>query len=293
VVDAGPFRERDVRAPDGRTLRVAEYGSADGFPVVYCHGTPGSRLDHVPDPAVYEGFRLVAYDRPGYGGSDPDPGRAVAAAAGDAAAVADALALGAFSVFGVSGGGPHALGCAALLPDRVLRVAVRCGVAPFDDPDFDALAGIADVNVQEVTQARAGEAAIAGLLEPFAAGVAQDPDGVIAEMTREVPEVDKRHLALPAVRAVIRRSMTEAVRQGARGWIDDDLAFVAPWGFDLAAVRPEARLWQGELDVLVPRSHGEYLAGKLPQARFELVEGYGHWMHEHVPAALRWLAGSD
>ena len=114
---------------------------------------------------------------------------------------------------------------------------------------------------------------------------------MIAEITTEVPDVDKEHLADPGVRAVIAESMTEAVRQGARGWIDDNLAFVAAWGFDLADVHAEVRLWQGELDVLVPRSHGEYLARKLPNATFELVPGYGHWMHDHVPAALAWLSG--
>ena len=109
----------------------------------------------------------------------------------------------------------------------------------------------------------------------------------------EVPEVDKRHLADPQVRAVTGQSFVEAVRQGPRGWVDDDRAFVRPWGFALADVEVEVRLWQGELDKLVPRSHGEYLARKLPRARFELVAGFGHWMHGQIPAALEWLAGGD
>jgi pimeloyl-ACP methyl ester carboxylesterase len=292
-VPKGSFHETDVAASNGRTLRVAEYGSVDGFPIVYCHGTPGSRLDRGPDPSVYEGYRLVSYDRPGYGRSDPDPGRTVASVARDVAAVADALGLERFSVFGVSGGGPHALGCGALLGDRVERVAVRCGVAPFDDPEFDGLEGIAEINVREVTAARAGAAASEEALGPIAEAIALDPTGMMDEVTNEVPDVDKKHLARADVREVIQESMVEAVRQGARGWVDDDLAFVAPWGFDLTRVQLEVRLWQGELDVLVPRSHGEYLAGKLPNARFELVPGYGHWMLDQVPAALRWLAGGD
>ncbi len=207
----------------------------------------------------------MSYDRPGYGGSDPAPGRTVASVAGDVTVVADTLGLERFSVFGVSGGGPHALACGALLHGRVERVAVRCGVAPFDDPEFDALEGIAEINVREVTAARAGEDASEKVLGPIAEAIALDPAGMMDEVTHEVPDVDKQHLARPEVRAVIGESMAEAVRQGARGWVEDDLAFVAPWGFDLADVQVEVRLWQGELDVLVPRSHGEYLARKLPE----------------------------
>ena len=150
----GPRTERDVAAPDGRTLRVAEYGDADGFPILFSHGTPGSRLDRHPDPSTYEGYRLVSYDRPGYGGSTARPDRDVAAVADDVAAIADALGIERFGVFGVSGGGPHALALGALLGDRVERVAVRCGPAPMDDPEFDPLAGLADINVKEVAAAR-------------------------------------------------------------------------------------------------------------------------------------------
>ena len=290
VLTHRPFRESDVAAAGGRTLRVAEYGDADGVPIVYCHGTPGSRLDRVPDPAVYAGYRFVSYDRPGYGESSPDQGRNVAAVAADVAAIAATLGIERFGVFGVSGGGPHAIACGGLVGERVTRIAVRCGVAPLDDPEFDPLAGMAEVNIAEVTEARKGEEASAALLDPQAAALAADPLAAIAEMTKEVPEADKRHLARPEVREVVAESLAESVRQGARGWIDDDIAFVSAWGFDLADVGVEVRLWQGELDVLVPRSHAEYLARKLPRATFELVPGHGHWMADHFPVSLAWLA---
>ena len=287
----GPRVERDVAAPGGRTLRVAEYGDEGGYPIVFSHGTPGTRLDRHPDPATYDGYRLVSYDRPGYGGSTARPGRDVAAVADDVEAIADALGLVRFGVFGVSGGGPHALALGALLGDRVERIAVRCGPAPMDDPAFDPLADIADINVKEITAARESEEAIAALLEPFADGIRTDPDAVLDELAEEVPEVDRRHMADPPVRQVTKESFTEAVRQGARGWIDDDRAFVRAWGFALEDVGVEVRIWQGELDRLVPRSHGEYLARRLPRGRFELVPGFGHWMHGQIPAALAWLAG--
>jgi pimeloyl-ACP methyl ester carboxylesterase len=284
-------RELDVSV-DGRTLRVAEYGVADGVPVVVCHGTPGSRFDRVPEADAYAGFRVVAYDRPGYGGSTPDPGRTVASAAADVAAIADELGLGRFGVLGGSGGGPHALACGALLGDRVTRVAVRCGVAPFDDPEFDALEGIAEVNVREIAAARAGAEASAELLEPIAEQVARDPAGTFDEIAKEVPEADKEYLRRPEVREIVVESAAESVRQGARGWIDDNLAFVASWGFALADVMREVRLWQGELDVLVPRSHAAYMAGKLPNATFELVPGRGHWMQDHMPAVIGFLGAA-
>ena len=251
----GPRTEYDLDARDGRTLRVAEYGDQDGFPILFSHGTPGSRLDRHPDPATYAGYRLVSYDRPGYGGSTRRPERDVAAAAEDVAAIADQLEIDRFSVFGVSGGGPHALGIGALLGHRVERVAVRCGAAPMDDPEFDPLEGIAEINVREVTAARESEEAITALLEPFAEGIQRDPGAVLDEISAEVPEVDKRHLADPQVRAVTGESFVEAVRQGPRGWVDDDRAFVRPWGFALADVE----------------RGGPALAGRARQARPSLA----------------------
>jgi pimeloyl-ACP methyl ester carboxylesterase len=282
-------REGTVRTKDGRTLAYLERGDPDGAPVVFHHGTPGSRIGHHPDPAVYEGVRFLSHDRPGYGRSDPAPGRTVASAAEDVRMLADHLGLGRFAVFGVSGGGPHALACAALISARVTRAGVMVGAAPSDDPEFDFTAGMAEVNVTEFGAAREGADALAVVLAPWIEQSTHDPDGTIDALAAELPEYDREVVSRPDVRAEFRASLVESVRQGARGWIDDDLAFAAPWGFELADVRVPTRLWQGEQDVLVPRSHGEYLARRIPGATFELVPGAGHLLFDHWPDVLAWL----
>ena len=284
-------REGSLTTPDGRTLAYVERGSEDGVPVVFCHGTPGSRLTRHPDPELYVrcGIRAIAYDRPGYGLSDPQPGRSAADAAADVAALADSLGLDRFSVVGGSGGAPHALACGALLGDRVVRVGALVTVAPPDAENFDFYEGLADLNVREFDAAREGEEAIRAFLQPYVDGIRADVDGVIKGILSELPEVDREVASRPEFRQVQRESFVEAVRQGSRGWADDDLAFSKPWGFELGDVRVETRLWQGELDVLTPRQHGEYVASRLPNARFELLEGGGHFLDEEWAEVLNWL----
>ena len=284
------LREGSIQAPDGRTLVYLERGDPDGPAVVFNHGTPGCRLSRHPDESVYQGIRAISYDRPGYGRSDPSPGRDVASAAADVAAIADALGLGRFGIFGVSGGGPHALACAALLPDRVTKAAVLVGAAPADDPEFDFLAGMTELNLKELGAALTSPEALATELAPFVEMLATDPEAELDHIAAELPESDREMLARPGVREAVSTAMHEAVAQGDRGWADDDLAFVKPWGFQLEDVACEVRLWQGDLDVLVPRAHGEYLERRLPNATFELVTGEGHFIYGHWPAALAWLA---
>jgi len=283
------MREHLVHAADGRKLAVLERGDPGGAPIVFHHGTPGSRLDRHPDDSVYEGVRAVFYDRPGYGGSDPQPGRTVADAAADTAAIADALGIDRFAVEGTSGGGPHALACAGLLGERVTKVAVVVGAAPSDDPELDWQRGMNDLNLAEFGAARDGPAALDAFLQPFADQVGIDPDAVIGEIAATLPAPDQAVLARPAVRAMLAETFVEACRQGVRGWADDDLAFVAPWGLELDRVQQEVRLWQGELDVLVPRAHAEYLSSKLSQARFDLVQGAGHLLVDETEDVVRWL----
>jgi pimeloyl-ACP methyl ester carboxylesterase len=281
-----------IRTPDGRTLAWAEYGDPGGVPVVFHHGTPGSRLNRHPDPSFYErhGVRLITYDRPGYGGSDARPGRTVADAAADTRALVDELGLERCAVAGGSGGGPHALACGALLPDRVTRVAVVVGVGPSDDPDLDFLDGMSPSNVEEFEAASRGRDALDSLLEPYVKAMAKDPLALFDEIEHELPEPDRATLRRDDVRAVVRESSREAMRQGSEGWVEDDLAFACAWGFNLGDVRVPVRLWQGELDVLVPRHHTQYLASKLPDAEFELLPDAGHLLFDELGAVYDWLA---
>ena len=283
-----------VRTADGRRLAYRDSGDPGATPIVSHHGTPGSRLDRHPDAAAIMaelGVRMITYDRPGYGESDPQPGRRVVDAAADVAALADHLGIERFGVVGTSGGGPHALACSARLGARVSRVGVVVGAAPSDDPDFDFLAGMDQLNLDEFAAAAESEEALAAFLEPFVEEARRDPDALLDAIAEHLPPADQEVFRRPVHRAVARESLTEAVRQGSRGWLDDDRAFATGWGFPLSDATAETRLWQGELDVLVPRSHCTYLSERLPDARFELIPGAGHALADHWREIVAWVAG--
>jgi pimeloyl-ACP methyl ester carboxylesterase len=284
-------REGTALTRDGRTLAYLERGAADGQPVFALHGTPGTRLTRPADETLpaRHGVRWITYDRPGYGLSEPRPGRSVADAPEDIATIADALGLERFAVVGGSGGAPHALACGALLGDRVTRVGALVTPAPPDAENFDFYEGLADLNVREFNAALEGREAIEAFLQPYVDGIRVDVDGVIEQVLAELPEIDRERASKPEQRALMRESWTESVRQGSSGWADDDLAFAKPWGFDLQDVTVEVRVWQGELDVLTPRPHGEYVASRLPNGRFELFEGGGHFIEDEWALVLDWL----
>ena len=284
-------REGTIALSDGRTLAYADRGPADGAPLIFHHGTPGSRAGHHPDPGVYDdaGVRVVTYDRAGYGLSDRLEGRDVAAVAADISALADELGFQRFAAMGVSGGAPHALACAALLADRVTRAVVMVTPAP-NEGGFDFLAGMTQSNINEFNAALAGPDAIAAYLAPYIETLRTQPEAVLDELAAELPPPDQLTLARQDVREMLVTSWREASRQGAAGWMDDDLAFTRPWGFDLADVSAEVRIWQGELDVLAPQAHGRRVAEQLPNATFELVEGKGHMLYDAWPQAFAWAA---
>jgi pimeloyl-ACP methyl ester carboxylesterase len=284
-------REGTLTTTDGRTLAYFERGSAEGVPVIVSHGTPGSRLARHPDAGIYErhGMHAVVYDRPGYGRSDPKPGRSVAEAASDIEAIADELGFERFVVVGGSGGAPHALACGALLGERIIRVGALVTPAPSDAKDFDFFDGLADLNVKEFGAALEGKETIEAYLEPYVEGIRADPNGVLDEIASELPDVDRAIMNRKKYRDVMKEQFVESVRQGVRGWADDDLAFAKSWGFEPEDVHAEVRLWQGELDVLAPRSHGEYVASRLPNAQFELLEGGGHFLDEEWSVVYDWL----
>lgn len=277
VDTSGGATARTVTTPDGRSLDVLDSGG-DGLPLLYHSGTPGGA---VPWPAGIEaarrsGLRWVTYSRPGYGSSTPKPGRTVADAAADSAMVLDALGIGDFVSLGWSGGGPHVLACAALLPDRCRGIATIASAAPCDEPDLDFLAGMAEDNVEEFTLAMKGREVLVPAIEKMA----QTYRSVTGE---QIVEALGGLLGAPDLAALkgpladyIAALAREAVRVGVDGWVEDDLAFCAPWAFDLASITVPVAIWQGSEDLMVPRSHGEWLARHVPGARPHLLEGVGH-----------------
>ena len=269
--------------PDGRSLDVDPGPGDPGLPtVVMHHGTPGAGTrDRAFDAAAERaGVRVVTFSRAGYGGTTGRRGRDVAAVADDVRALADHLGLDRFVTAGASGGGPHALATAALLPDRVTGVLTIAGVGPWDDPDLDFLAGMGEDNVEEFGLALEGEAAVRPWMEGHLDALrSADPRQVVASLESILPEVDRAFVLGEHGAELgedLAASTAEALRLGVDGWVDDDLAFTRPWGFDLADVRVPAYVWQGEADLMVPAAHGRWLADRLPQVVARVLPDEGH-----------------
>jgi pimeloyl-ACP methyl ester carboxylesterase len=285
-----------VKTPDGRQLSTQVYGDPDGRPVFLLHGTPGSRLGPHPRSAVLHrlGVRLIAFDRPGYGKSDRLEGRRVADAATDVLAIADEFGLDKFAVVGRSGGGPHALACAASMPDRVTKTAVLVGLAPRGADGLDWYGGMTKSNVTEHAAAANGPEGVTARTEAAADAVRADPASLLADLQPEMPDSDRRVVADPGIRAMLLKTYAEALRTSADGWIDDVLAFSRPWGFDPATVAVPVLLWHGAIDNLSPVSHAMWLADRIPTATVVVQAGAAHFSALDVlPDILRWLSSGS
>jgi pimeloyl-ACP methyl ester carboxylesterase len=267
-----------LELPDGRRLDIEISGPQGGLPLVFHHGTPGSvRRFGVIERAAHErGLRLVTFSRPGYGDSTRLPGRSVADVAADVAVVLDQLDAPRCLVAGWSGGGPHALATAALLPDRVAGALVIAGVAPWDADGLDFLAGMGEQNIDEFGLAVRGEAAVRPGLEAEAVALRQATVAdLVKGMETLLPDVDRAVLT-DEYGADLAANFAEALRLSVDGWLDDDLAFVRPWGFSLADIAVPTFVWQGSEDLMVPFTHGQWLAGHIPGVTAHLEAGEGH-----------------
>ncbi|MFF4273796.1 alpha/beta fold hydrolase [Streptomyces sp. NPDC001536] len=281
-----------IQTRDGRWLTVEEYGDGDGTPVVLLHGTPGCRSGVVPEDVVkaHPWVRFIAYDRPGYADSDRHPGRRVADAARDVADLADALGLEKFSVLGRSGGAPHALACAALMPARVRRAAALVSPAPPDAQGLSWFEGMAASNVEDYTLALTDTLAFAERLASRAAAIRQDPAQLLVTIRDGLTDADRRIVSQPAVGDMLLRNYREALRTSAYGWLDDALALLSNWGFDPADIRRPVLLWHGAQDRFSPVGHFEWLLNRVPRARPVLDPDAGHFgAIEALPAVLDWL----
>ena len=264
--------------PDGRTLEALVTGPEDGTLLVLHHGSPGAAVPHLSleEATAERGIRLVQYSRPGFGDSTRHAGRTVADCAADVAALADHLGAERFLTAGWSGGGPHALACAALLPERVMAAATIAGVAPYDAEGLDWTAGMGEENQIEYPLAATDPDAhlewIRAAVEKLAEVRAED---IVAAMRTIISDVDEASLT-GELGEVVAASFRAAFRSGPWGWRDDDLAFVAPWGFDLSEIRVPVTIWQGRHDLMVPFAHGEWLLAHVPSARSGLRSEHGH-----------------
>lgn len=273
-----PDDATDVYTTVSGRLEVLTEGPAHGRALVFHSGTPSAALPFRPltEAAGAQGLRLITWSRPGYGNSEPAPGRSVADVAADTAAVLDALAVEEFVALGWSGGGPHALACAALLPERCKAAATIAGVAPYPADGLDWTAGMGEENVEEFSLAMRGEQALTPYLEEQAAVLGQVTGSQVAEaLGGLVSPVDVASLTgeyAEFMAAVLRRS----VSTGIAGWRDDDLAFTREWGFDVSTIGVPVSVWQGGQDLMVPPAHGRWLAERIPTVRDHLLPAEGH-----------------
>ena len=272
--------ETDLALPDGRTLHVYDTGACDpaGPAVFWHHGAPS--IGAPPEPlfaaAAERGIRWISYDRPGYGGSTPHPRRDVASAAADVASISDKLRIEGFAVMGVSGGAPYALASAAILQDRVLSTVSISGPAPFDAVGLDWFAGMAASGAAEYRAAAAGRAA----LEAYLASHEFDPDVFTSA----------DHATLSGAWSWMGTVVEQALTTDRGGMVDDDLAYVSPWGYNPGEIRTPVLLVHGAQDRVVPSSHAAWLAQCCPTAELWLRPDDGHVsILSSSIAALDWL----
>jgi len=269
--------ELDVTLRDGRTLHVYDDGDPDANAVVLHHGTPGSGLGYPPDNVLARerGLRPVRYDRAGYGGSTPNPGRSVVDVVADIEDVLDALEIEQYVSLGGSGGCPHSFACGAR-SERCLAAAAIAAPTPYPAEGLDWTAGMGEQNIDEFGAALEGPEKLEPYLEHEAAEMkAATPEQIKDVLASVLPPVDAAVLTGDRAEHV-KRNNDRALAHGIGGWRDDDLAFTKPWGFELSEIRVPTLLWQGVQDKMVPVAHARWLADRIPGIEAHISEEDGH-----------------
>jgi pimeloyl-ACP methyl ester carboxylesterase len=282
-----------IQTRDRRQLEVHEGGDPAGYPVLFHHGTPGAGLLYSPHDALAreQGIRLIGYDRPGYAGSTRAKNRRVEDCVADVTEIADALQLDSFAMWGISGGGPHALACAALCDGRLKAVASLASVAPYDADGLDWLEGMGEDNHIEFGKALDGEDALC-------AYCVQATEGMLNAQPEKLVHVLDSLLG-PEDKSVLTGRFAEymldcdhhGLEQGVDGWVDDDHAVLEPWGFRVEDISRPVLLLHGEDDRFVPVSHGYWLAARIPgvEARIDAADGHLTLFERRMREVNAWL----
>lgn len=292
-----------VTTPEGLRLEILVLGPEEGYPLVFHSGSPSAAVPFAPLERALESaqMRMITYSRPGYGTSTPRPARdrpwTVADDVPDTVAVLDELGVGEFLTLGWSGGGPRALACAALLPQRCRAALSLAGVAPYGVAGLDWTAGMGPENVRDFEAARAGRATlepvIGSQVEQLSTVTAADIVGAFGEL---VDEVDARALTGEFAEYVA-ESFRRAFLQGGVGLLEDTMTLTHPWGFDVTEIDVPTSIWQGAHDLMVPFGHGQWLAAHVAGARVHLFDDQGHLTLfdrlDEMLAELRELAGLE
>jgi len=271
---------------DNRKLAYAESGPSEGSPVIAFHGTPGSRLEQANNPSILRGLntRLIVVDRPGYGLSDFQENRRLLDWPDDVTQLADALRLDRFIIMGFSGGGAYAAACAFKIPERLIRVALLSGVAPFDAPGvIDAMLpanrALFELAADDYRQA-----------EQQLTAVIETPDAMLDILEEPAPTPDKAIFSNEDFRHMYKENLSESFRQGLAGFAYDMSLIAQPWGFDPAAIKMEVCLWHGAQDINVPLVMGQHLATTIPRCQAHFLPDAGHFlMFDHWKEILQEL----
>jgi pimeloyl-ACP methyl ester carboxylesterase len=286
--------QRTVRAPDGRTLAVEEAGDPGGRPVLVHNGTPNSRHLYAPAAAdaAARGLRLIGYDRPGYGGSTPQPGRTVADCAADVRAICAGLGIDRLAMWGISGGGPHVLACAALLPDLVTAAASLASLAPADAGGLDWFEGMGQDNADDFKLLKSDPEAMRAKLEKEREQTLATSSGGLLDLLKTLLTPTDAAALTGEFAEYLVYTGREGLAPGAQGWWDDGVAHAGPWGFELSAIRVPVLLMHGRQDQFVPFGHGQWLAARIPGVEARLLDDDGHLTLEtqRIGEVHAWLA---
>lgn len=265
-----------ITLSDGRHLEVATAGTPNQSAVIFHHGTPGatSTWDHWLEEVAKQGGFAISYSRPGYGLSSRREGRTVRSNTTDIAETLKHFAVDKIVSIGWSGGGPHCL-ADTTLPESVAAISIA-GVGEFGAADLNFLEGMGEENHVEFGAAIQGPGHIEDWMKTYSPDIAKvTADEIIEAFGGLIGDADKQALKDGAAEGTA-KSYRQSLVNGYYGWMDDDLAFVQPWGFELASIKVPVELWQGNDDFMVPHAHGYWLNAKIPTSELHFVPGEGH-----------------
>ncbi|MEA2496197.1 MAG: hypothetical protein QOJ29_4108 [Thermoleophilaceae bacterium] len=275
-----------VRTADGRTLACAETGDADGAPVFYFHGMPGSRSDFArffdQDGLAGSGVRVIGIDRPGFGGSDFQPDRRFQDWPADVATAADQLEVDRFGVLGYSAGGPYVVACAHAFPNRLTFAGIVSGVGPAETPRFRDGMGKTDAIMTRLARLAPPLARLA--IAQATKQAERSPEKFSRSFDKELSPPDLEIHRDPAIRQTVREIFLESTRQGPAGVVHEYRIYARPSGLPFEEVDFPVRVWHGDADAIVPMHHAECVAGRLASAELTVLPGTGHL---HTPARWR------
>jgi pimeloyl-ACP methyl ester carboxylesterase len=285
--------EHMIDAGDGRKLAVTDGGDPNGVPCLVHQGTPNSRLQYGPDVDVARehGVRMITYDRPGYGMSTPQPGRTIADCAQDARAICAGLGIDRILSWGVSGGGPHVLACAALLPDLVPAAASLASPAPWGAEGLDWYEGMGELNVGDYKLFFSDRDAARAKLENDRVEMLAASADQVQELIKTLVSATDAAVFTPLLAQYFVDSALAGLAPGGEGWFEDGIADIEPWGFDPSDISIPVLLLHGQQDRFVPYGHGVWLAAHIPGVEARLTEDDGHLTltAHHLGEVYDWL----